>query len=164
MPLCSASLAKHHERGGCWGQKVGRPKVYAGLADLVFQKCEAHLNRLQKHRRNKSDKRLFADIGKLAIPKYDKLKPHLKFLLELAEDDAYWDFGGPFQVSLHMKWNKPSSFHDRNGSREWARSEVGNLWETECALDTLAGRGEVPNSADVVPMAPAISSGVALRG
>ena len=127
---------------GVWGQKIGRPTYDAGLADPAFQKFEAHLNRLQKRRRNTSDKRLFAVIGKLANPKDDKLKPHLKFLLELAGYDPHWHFGGPFQVSLLMRWNKLSKLHDRSGPRKWARSEVGNLWKMERALDTLAADPE----------------------
>ena len=92
------------------GKKKGRPKNYEGPEAPVFEKFEKHLNKIVKQRRRTSDKRLFADIGALTSPKYDKLKPHLKFLLDLAEDDPHWNYGGPFQVSVLLRWNKNAKF------------------------------------------------------
>ena len=120
------------------GKRAGRPKNYEGPEDPVFEKFEKHLNKIVKQRRRGSDKRLFADIGDLTSPKFDKLKPHLKFLLDLAEVQPHWNFGGPFQVSVLQRWNKTAKFHDRNGSREWARGQIGCLWKMERALDALA--------------------------
>ena len=100
------------------GKRAGRPKNYEGPEDPAFEKFEKHLNNLVKQKRRPSDKALFADIGDLTRPKFDKLKPHLKFLLDLAEVQPHWNFGGPFQVSVLLRWNKTAKFHDRNGSRE----------------------------------------------
>ena len=125
-------------------KKVGRPTVYSGPEGPVYEAFETHLNKIAGNckRRRSCDRRLFADIGDLKSPKYDKMKVHLKFLLELAKVDPHWNFGGPFQVALLIKWNKGwnngAGFHARRHSRQWARGEIANLWKMERSLDALA--------------------------
>ena len=75
-------------------KKVGRPTVYSGPEGPVYEAFETHLNKIAGNckRRRSCDRRLFADIGDLKSPKYDKIKVHLKFLLELAKIDPHWNF------------------------------------------------------------------------
>ena len=106
------------------GKRAGRPKNYEGPEDPFFEKFEKHLNNLVKPKRRPSDKALFADIGDLTRPKFDKLKPHLKFLLDLAEHDPHWYFGG--QVPLLLRWTKtPNSITETaHASGPVARSQA----------------------------------------